>query len=350
MTRKKVVMQLPGRAQVADLEQRYALELEALAPVADIVEVSSPDPDTFVKGAANCDAVITSWGIRLDESIVSRLEKCVVIGLGSVGVDMVDVEAATSAGIVVTNTPDVFIEEVADHAMMLLLSAIRRTKEQNTFAAEGEWHKGRPQLNHVPRLMGRTLGLISFGNVARCMAARAKAFGLRVIAYDPYVSELTIGEHDVEPVPWSELLERSDYLSVHSPDNEETRHSLNASAFEQMKDGVVIVNTARGPIIKEADLIKALNSGKVQSAGLDVLEQEPPDPQNPLLAMPNVIVTPHVASASTRMRPTARRRVGREVSLVLRGKWPMSCVNPTVLPKTPLERWQPYPMNRGPNR
>ena len=350
MTRKKVAMQLPGRAQVADLEQRYALELEALAPVADIVEVSSPDPDTFVKGAADCDAVITSWGIRLDESIVSRLEKCVVIGLGSVGVDMVDVEAATSAGIVVTNTPDVFIEEVADHAMMLLLSAIRRTKEQNIFAAEGEWHKGRPQLNHVPRLMGRTLGLISFGNVARCMAARAKAFGLRVIAYDPYVSELTIGEQGVEPVPWSELLERSDYLSVHSPDNEETRHSLNASAFEQMKDGVVIVNTARGPIIKEADLIEALRSGKVQSAGLDVLEQEPPDPQNPLLAMPNVIVTPHVASASTRMRPTARRRVGREVSLVLRGKWPMSCVNPTVLPKTPLERWQPYPMNRGPNR
>lgn len=348
--RKRVAMQLPRRAQVANLEQRYALELEALAPVADIVEVASPNADAFVEGAADCDAVITSWGIRLDEAIVSRLEKCVVIGLGSVGVDMVDVAAATRAGIVVTNTPDVFIEEVADHALMLLLASIRRTKEQNIFAAEGEWHKGRPQLNHVPRLMGRTLGLLSFGNVARCTAARAKAFGLRVIAYDPYVSELTIGEHGVEPVPWGELLERSDYISVHSPDNEETRHSLNAAAFAQMKDGVVIVNTARGPIIHEADLIEALRSGKVQSAGLDVLEQEPPAPDNPLLTMPNVIVTPHVASASTRMRPTARRRVGREVALVLRGKWPMSCVNPTVLPKTPLERWQPYPMNRGPNR
>ncbi len=348
--RKKVAMQLPRRAQIADLKQRYALELEALAPIADIVEVLSPSADAFADGAADCDAVITSWGIRLDAAIISRLQKCVVIGLGSVGVDMVDVEAATEAGIVVTNTPDVFIEEVADHAMMLLLSAIRRVKEQNILAAENEWYKGRPQLNQVPRLMGRTLGLISFGNVARCTAARAKAFGLRVIAYDPYVSELTISEHGVEPVPWGELLARSDYISVHSPHNEETHHSLDAAAFAQMRDGVVIVNTARGPIIKEDDLIAALASGKVQSAGLDVLEHEPPDPQNPLLAMPNVLVTPHVASASTRMRPTARRRVGREVSLVLRGKWPMSCVNPTVLPKTPLERWQPYPMNRGPNR
>ena len=349
--RKKVAMQLPRRAEVANLAERYALELEALAPVADIVEVASPNADAFVEGAADCDAVITSWGIRLDEAIVSRLEKCVAIGLGSVGVDMVDVAAATRAGIVVTNTPDVFIEEVADHALMLLLAAVRRAKEQNLFAAEeGAWHKGRAQLNHVPRLMGRTLGLVSFGNVARCTAARAKAFGLNVIAYDPYVSELTISEHGVEPVPWGELLERSDYISVHSPENDETRHSLNAAAFAQMKDGVVIVNTARGGIIKEVDLIEALRDGKVQAAGLDVLEQEPPAADNPLLAMPNVIVTPHVASASTRMRPTARRRVGREVALVLRGKWPMSCVNPTVLPKTPLERWQPYPMNRGPNR
>ena len=350
MTKKKVAMQLPSRAAVANLEERYALELEALAPVADIVEVESPTPEAFAEGAKDCDAIITSWGIHINKTIIDKLDKCVVIGLGSVGVDMVDVEAATEAGIVVTNTPDVFIEEVADHAMMLLLGAIRRTKEQNIFAAENEWGKGRPQLNHVPRLMGRTLGLVSFGNVARCTAKRALAFGLNVIAYDPYVSEITMSEFGVQPVPWGELLERSDYISVHSPHNEETEHLLNADAFSKMKDGVVIVNTARGPIIKEVDLIEALNNGKVQCAGLDVLEQEPPDPQNPLLAMPNVIVTPHVASASTRMRPTARRRVGREVALALRGKWPMSCVNPTVLPRTNLERWQPVPMMRGPNR
>ena len=115
--------------------------------------------------------------------------------------------------------------------------------------------------------------------MARCVAKRAQSFGCHVIAYDPYVSELTVAEYGVEPVSKQELLERSDYISVHSPDNLETRHSLNADAFDQMKDGVIIVNTARGPIIKEVDLIDALNSGTIQSEGSDLLEQEPPDPQ-----------------------------------------------------------------------
>ena len=137
---------------------------------------------------------------------------------------------------------------------------------------------------------------------------------------------------------------------MHAPLNAETRHLLDGAAFERMKPTAVIVNTARGPIIRESDLITALENGAIAAAGLDVLEEEPPAPNNPLLAMDNVIVTPHVASATTRMRPETRRRVGREVALVLRGRWPMSCVNPTVLPRVTLERWQPYPMNRGPNR
>lgn len=350
MNRKTVAMQLPRRAEVASLSEKYALELEALAPIADIVEVASPTPEAFAAGAANADAIITSWGIRLDEAIISKLDKCAVIGVASVGVDMVDVDAATRAGIVVTNTPDVFIEEVADHAMMLLLAAMRRTKQMDALAASGEWFKGRPLLNRFPRLMGQTLGLVSFGNVARCTAKRARAFGLQVVACDPYVSELTLSEHGVEPVSFGELLERSHCISIHSPHNEETHHLLDADAFARMRDGVVIVNTARGSIVNEQDLIAALASGKVGAAGLDVLEQEPPAADNPLLTMDNVIITPHVASATARMRPVARRRVGREVALVLRGKWPMSCVNPDVLPKTPLERWQPVPMQRGPNR
>jgi D-3-phosphoglycerate dehydrogenase len=125
---------------------------------------------------------------------------------------------------------------------------------------------------------------------------------------------------------------------------------LSTAAFAAMKNTAVVVNTGRGPTIDEAALIRALRSGEIAAAGLDVLEQEPPSPDNPLLQMPNVIVTPHVASATSRMRPETRRRVGREVALVLKGKWPMSCVNPTVLPRTKLERWQPYPMDRGPNR
>jgi D-3-phosphoglycerate dehydrogenase len=170
------------------------------------------------------------------------------------------------------------------------------------------------------------------------------------VAYDPYVSELEITAAGVEPVGFNELLERSDFLSIHAPHNAETDHAIDAAALARMKPTAAVINTARGPIIDEAALIEALRSGGIAGAGLDVLEQEPPAPDNPLLAMDNVVVTPHVASATTRMRPETRRRAAREVALVLRGRWPMSCVNPTVLPRVALERWQPYPMNRGPNR
>ncbi len=350
MAKKRVGIQLPKQARNQTVEERYSLELEALAPIADIIDIRADTPAEFAEGVRDMDAIITSWGLRIDKAVIDNLDKCVVIGVGSVGVDMVDIEAATAAGLVVTNVPDVFIEEVADHAMGLLLDLARRTPTMVRMAREGDWYQARPILSKIPRLLGQTLGLFAFGNVAHCMARRAKAFGMHVIAYDPYVSELEITGAGVEPVSFPELLERSDYISVHAPHNEETNHAFSSDAFAQMKETAVIVNTARGPIIDEAALISALQERQIAGAGLDVLEQEPPELDNPLFGMENVVITPHVASATTRMRPETRRRVGREVALVLRGRWPMSCVNPTVLPKVALERWQPYPMNRGPNR
>ena len=350
MSKKKVGVQLPKQAQNQTLEQRYGLELEGLAKVADIIEIRADTPAEFAAGVQDVDAIVTSWGLRIDKHVIDSMKKCVVIGVGSVGVDMVDVEAATAAGIVVTNVPDVFIEEVADYAMMLLLNVSRLTPMMARMAKNGDWYQARPMLSRVPRVMGQTLGLFAFGNVARCTARRAKAFGMHVIAFDPYVSELEMSALGVEPVSFAELLARSDYLSVHAPHNEETEHAINAAAFAQMKNTAIVINTARGPIIDEKALIEALRSGAIAGAGLDVLEQEPPALDNPLLSMENVLVTPHVASASTRMRPETRRRAAREVALVLRGRWPMSCVNPTVLPRVALERWQPYPMSRGPNR
>ncbi|MFI4976685.1 MAG: C-terminal binding protein [Caulobacterales bacterium] len=350
MSKLKVGIQLPRQAQDQTVEQRFALELEGLAPVADIIEIRADTPAEFAAGVQDMDAIITSWGLRIDRQVIESLKKCMVIGVGSVGVDMVDVDAATAAGIVVTNVPDVFIEEVADHAMMLLLDVRCRTTTMSRMARAGQWYEARPILSRIPRLLGQTLGLFAFGNVARCTARRAKAFGMHVIAYDPYVSELEITGAGVEPVGFGELLARSDYLSVHAPHNDETEHAIGASALAQMKPTAVLINTARGPIVDEAALIEALQAGTIAGAGLDVLEQEPPRQDNPLFAMDNVLITPHVASATTRMRPETRRRVGREVALVLRGRWPMSCVNPTVLPRVALERWQPYPMGRGPNR
>ena len=347
---KKVGIQLPRQANPEAVEIRYSLELEALSPIAEIIEVDASTPEEFAEGVKDMDAIITSWGFRIDAELISKLNKCVVIGVGSVGVDMVDIEAATAAGIVVTNVPDVFIEEVADHAMMMLLAAGRRMKLMNRMAAEGNWWHGRPILSEVPRLYGQTLGLLAFGNVSRCMARRAKAFGMNIISHDPYLSELTISESGVEPVSFNELLERSDYLSIHAPHNEDTHHIIDASALAKMPNHSVLINSARGPLIDESALIDALHKGEIAAAGLDVLEKEPPEKDNPLLTMENVVVSPHVASATTRMRPETRRRTGHEVALVLKNKWPMSCVNPTVLPRAELERWQPYPMNRGPNR
>lgn len=350
MSKKKVAVQLPAVAQEAPVEERYSLELEALAGIAEIVEVDASSPEAFVAGVRDADALITSWGIHINSKVIASLEKCTVIGVGSVGVDMVDVDAATAAGIVVTNVPDVFIEEVADHTLMLLLACARRVKLMDRMVREGAWFKGRPVLNEIPRLWGQTLGLISFGNVATAVARRAKAFGMHIIACDPFVTELKMTAEGVEPVSLDELLERSDYLSVHPGLNDSSRGMLSDAEFARMKNTVSIINCGRGPTIDEAALIRALQSGQVAAAGLDVLEKEPPEPDNPLLHMDNVILTPHAASATTRMRPETRRRVGREVALVLQGKWPMSCVNPTVLPKVDLERWQPYPMDRGPNR
>ena len=343
-------MQLPAVAKEVPIEQRYSLELEALGDVAEIVEVDGSSAASFLAGARDADALITSWGIKIDQQIIAGLEKCVVVGVGSVGVDMVDVDAATDAGIVVTNVPDVFIEEVADHAMMLLLACARRVKLMDKMVKDGDWFKGRPVLNEIPRLWGQTLGLISFGNVATAVSRRAKAFGLNIIAYDPFVTELKMTGEGVEPVSFPELMERSDYLSVHPGLNDGTRAMLSTKEFAMMKNTAAVINCGRGPVIDEAALIRALQDGQIAAAGLDVLDKEPPNPDNPLMQMDNVILTPHAASATTRMRPETRRRVGREVSLVLEGKWPMSCVNPTVLPKVDLERWQPYPMTRGPNR
>jgi D-3-phosphoglycerate dehydrogenase len=348
--KKKVVVQLPRQANPEQLRIRYAVELEELDAIADIVEVDTSTEESFIEGARDADAILTSWGINISRNILESLDKCVIVGVGSVGVDMVDVDAATENGIVVTNTPDIFIEEVADHALALLLGCYRQIKIQDNIVQAGEWYTGRPKLSNTPRLIGQTLGVLAYGNVAKATVRRAKAFGMNIIGCDPYISEIKMTNDGIEPVSFGELMERSDYLSLHCLLNDETRHIMNAEAFKQMKNTAVLINTCRGGVVDEKALVEALQNGEIGGAGLDVLEQEPPAKDNPLFSMENVIITPHVASATSRMRPETRRRAAREIALALKGKWPMSPVNPTVMPKVELERWQPYPMDRGPNR
>jgi D-3-phosphoglycerate dehydrogenase len=233
--------------------------------------------------------------------------------------------------------------------MALLLGCQRRMIEQDRMVREGRWREGRPQLLEVPRLMGQTLGFVAFGHVARAVAVRAKPFGLRMIAYDPFVEELVMPQYDVVPATLEEVLEQSDFVSMHAPATPEAQRMLKEKHFRMMKKSAWFINTGRGPTVDEGALITALQQGWIAGAGLDVLEQEPPRQDNPLLQMTNVILSPHNASASSRFDPGRKRHVGRELALVLNGRWPMSCVNPSVLAGGKLKRWQPYSMERGPN-
>ena len=326
----------------------YALESEALEGLDTEITEGPADEAQFIAAARDADAIYGK-GIPITKAIIDSLEKCRLIALGSVGVDSVDVAAATARGIPVTNCPDTFIEEVADHAMALLLAGHRRVIEQDRMVREGRWREGRPALLKLPRLMGQTLGFIAFGHVARAVALRAKPFGLRMIAYDPFIEELVMPPYGVLPATLDEVLEQSDFLSMHAPATPEARGMLQEKHFRKMKPTAVFINTGRGPTVEESALIRALQENWIAHAAVDVLEVEPPGHNNPLLSMHNVTLSPHNASASARFDPARKRRVGQELALAYHGKWPMSCVNPSVLANSKLRRWQPVSMERGPN-
>ena len=345
----KVAVQKPSGEKFDLSSGSYDMERIALDPIGAVIqEIDAHDEEEFIDGVRDADALIAR-SRKISKEILQALDNCKVIALGSVGADSVDVEFATEKGIPVTNVPDVFIEEVADHSMMLILSTFRRVNQMDFMVREGRWMDGRPLLSEFPRLWGQTIGFISFGHTAKATALRARAFGVQMIAYDPYIEEVTMTECGVEPISTlEELLKKSDIVSMHAPSTVEVFHLMSENEFRLMKPEALFVNNGRGNTVDEKALIRALQEKWIAGAGLDVLEQEPPDPSNPLLTMEQVILTPHVASASSRMAPETRRRVGQEIALVLRGRWPRTCVNPDVLARTKLTRWQPYSMLRGP--
>ncbi|HTN11641.1 MAG TPA: C-terminal binding protein [Acetobacteraceae bacterium] len=337
----------PAGASFTTAPVDYVYESEALANLDCEIMEGPANEDGFIAVAKDADAIYAK-GMPISKKIIDSLTRCRTITLGSVGVDSVDVAAATAKGIPVTNCPDTFIEEVADHLMMLLLGCFRDVLNQDRLVRDGNWRQGRTPLLEMPRLMGQTLGLIAFGHVARAVARRALPFGLIVKAYDPFIEELVMIEHGVLPATLDEVM-GCDFVSMHAPATPEAQGMLTAKQFRKMKKTGFFLNVGRGPTVKEADLIQALEEKWIAGAGLDVLEVEPPRQDNPLLAMKNVIFSAHTASASARFDPARKRRVGQELALALTDRWPMSCVNPTVLPKLDRRRWQPISMERGPN-
>ena len=288
MTDRKptVMVQAQGGPTYDGAESKFTMERDALDAIgAEIIEVPAQSDDEFIAAVKDDADALIARGRYLNRHIISNLNRCVVIGLGSVGADPVDVDAATDHDIVVTNVPDVFIDEVADHTMMLLLAAHRRLLLMHQMTKDGRWREGRPYHDDIPRLWGCTIGLISFGNVAKAVARRCHVFGLRVIAYDPFVGELEMTEANVEPITsLFELLERSDFVSMHAPHNAETDHFLSDEHFARMKDSALFINNGRGKTVDEEALIRALESKAIAGAALDVFEQEPGVDQQSLAA------------------------------------------------------------------
>jgi D-3-phosphoglycerate dehydrogenase len=238
---------------------------------------------------------------------------------------------------VVTNVPDVFLDEVANHAMMLLLCCAKKTVSLDRCVRENRWREARQYMVPMPKLTDQTLGLVAFGNIPRRVARRAQGFDMRVIAWDPFVKDDIFAQHGVERVTdLSQLFRRSDFVSAHLPLNKDTRGLLNYALFSVMQPGAYFINTGRGPTHVEADLIRALEEHKLAGAGLDVMEIEPTQPGNPLHQMDNVVLTPHCASVSDVSDVERRRRVGQEIAAVLLGRMPHSVVNQEVLDKVHL--------------
>jgi D-3-phosphoglycerate dehydrogenase len=275
----------------------------------------------------------------MSRELLAQLPNLKAICALGIGVDDFDLEAATELGIVAINLPRVFHREVAAHAMALLLGLIRQIVPLNDAMRARANDPSTNLWAAVPRhhIYGETLGLVAFGNIAREVARIARAFELRVITYDPFVSKDVAAAHEVSLVGLEELLRESDFVSMHTPLTRGTFHLMGEAQFRMMKPTALFVNTSRGRTVDESALIRALREGWIAGAGLDVTEKEPPDPDNPLLRMPNVILTPHIASASDKARVERARWMGIEVGRVLNGKWPRhGLVNKGVKPRAPL--------------
>ena len=286
-----------------------------------------PTPEAIVGVAADADALLVTYA-RITSDIIARMTRCRIISRFGIGVDNVDIPAATRAGIVVTKVPDYCMDEVSDHAMALLLGLARKISLANTQVHAGRWEM--PAVVPIHRLRGSVLGLAGFGRIPQLVAPKAKAFGMRVVAFDPYVSAEVFARAGVERVDFAELLRVSDYISVHTPLVPETQGLFNAEAFRRMKPTAYIINTARGAIVDELALAEALDAGRLAGAALDVMPKEPPV-SSPLFGRANVIITPHTSFYSEESLVELQTKAAQEVVAVLTGQPPRNPVNPDVL-------------------
>jgi D-3-phosphoglycerate dehydrogenase len=284
--------------------------------------------DEIIQLTQGADGVLNDYA-RITKRVIDSLNNCKVIACCGVGVNSVDLPAATAADIVVCNVPEYGIQEVSDHAIGLLLSCIRKIPQMNCNVKAGRWD---PQsARTIYRITGKTLGLVGFGNISRMVALKLAPWKLKILAYDPYISDDIFKAHGVQKSDLAQLLARSDYISCHLPLTPETRHFFSYEIFRQMKKTAYFINTGRGPVVNEDGLYQCLQEGWLAGIGLDVMEKEPPDARHPLFSFSNVIITPHHAWYSEEAGLDLQTMYAEEAVRVITGEAPRWCVNPEVL-------------------
>ena len=311
------------------------IERELLAAVGgELVVAETGDEEELVALAPAVDAVLTNWR-RVPPAALEAAPGCLVVSRYGVGVDNIPVDLATELGILVVNVPDFCLEEVSDHALALVLACARRIVTFARATREGRWDLAEAGRG-LPRIREQTLGLVGFGNIARAVVPKARGFGLRVMAYTPRLAD-GAREDGVELTSdLGRLLAESDYVSLHAPATGETRGLIGEEELRLMKPTAYLVNTSRGALVDEHALRLALTEGWIAGAALDVLGEEPPSAEHPLLRLDNVIVTPHAAFYSDAAIAELQTKAARNVALVLRGELPEAVVNPAVLERPTL--------------
>jgi len=303
-----------------------SIERDVLGDIADVRDAGGDldAEDDIDADLVDADAIL-NLRYEINGDLIRRLDGCRIVARYGIGVDNVDSEAATEEGIYVTNVPDYCQEEVATHALSLLLALYRGLTRYDDSVAAGEWERAVAAPIH--RLSTQTLGIVGFGAIGRAVADRALALGFDIVTSDPYVDAETAGDHGADLVEFETLLERSDAVTIHSPLVEATRGMFDAAAFERMNDGAVLVNVARGPIVDGDALRAALDAGKIRGAGLDVFPDEPPAVDDPLRTHERVVATPHVGWYSKEANAERRRRAAENVRAALTGERPENVVN-----------------------
>ncbi len=307
------------RAPFPDLE----VQIKALEKVnAELIDCKTDEE--IKKHAVDADAVLVTY-YEITPELVESMEKAQIISRQGIGINNIPIEAATSKGIYVSNVPFYCLDEVSTHALGLIISSARKIPQMNNNVKAKKWDFK----DQMPmyRMKGQTLGLVAYGRIGQQLARKAQGLGLNVIANDPYVKAEIMAEDNIKKVDFDTLLEESDFISIHAPLTEGTRGMFGEKEFKKMKKTAYIINTARGAIINQDALVEALKAGEIAGAGLDVLESEIFDPENPLLDFDNVILTPHAAFYSEGSLKELQERAVNEVVRVLTGGKPEACIN-----------------------